>query len=253
MIQNIRYTMLAVALIMITGAFAQTATAVKPFDKIIVSPHIEATYVEGSEESVTVQSSTIDTGKIHIEVNNKTLRVYLEGAKEIEKNEKDYKNGYKEKHSLYNGTVLTILITYKTLRELSVRGDEKQLCKSPITGDHFALKVYGESDVVLNDIQVNELSVATYGECKLTFLSGSAASQKYTAYGEGTINSLAVSGKSGAITAYGEADFQLNVSDEIKMTAFGEARLHYKGAPVLRKVLQIGEAHIEKLDEQTRN
>lgn len=253
MTQNIRYIILTISLVITAGTFAQTTTAVKPFDKIIVSPHIQATYVEGSEESVTVQSSTVDTGKIHIEVNNKTLRVYLEGAKDIEKNEKDYSNGYKETHSIYNGTVLTVLITYKTLHELSLRGDEKHLCQSTLTGDHFTLKVYGESDVTINDIKVNELSVATYGECKLTFLSGSVSSQKYTAYGEGKINSLAVSGKSSTITAYGEADFTLNVSDEIKMTAFGETRLHYKGDSVLRKVLQIGKAHIERIDGQALN
>lgn len=243
-----RYILLGAVLLMVSYSFAQTTTAVNPFDKIIVSPHIQATFVQGSEESVHVESSRVDTGKIHIEVQNKTLRVYLEGAKDIEKNEKDYRNGYKEKHSIYQGTVLTVVITYKTLRQLSLRGDEKQFCQSPITGDNFTLRVYGESDVVLNDIKVNELTVATYGECKLTFLSGSVASQHYTAYGEGTINSLAIGGKSSAITAYGEADFTMNVSDEIKFTAFGEARLHYKGSPSIHKGIVIGEAHIEKMN-----
>ena len=240
--------MLSIALVMVTGAFAQTVTAVKPFDKIIVSPHIQVTFVEGSEESVTIESSTVDTSKIHIEVKDKTLRVYLEGAKDIEKNEKDYHNGYKEKHSIYQGTVLTAVITYKTLRELSIRGDEKQLCKSIITGESFTLKIYGESDVTLNEIKVNELAVTTYGECNVTFLSGSVTSQKYTAYGEGKINSLAIIGNSGTITAYGEADFKMNVSDEIKITAFGEAKIHYKGNPVIRKGLNIGEVHIERMN-----
>ncbi len=246
--QTIRYIMLSVASIMVSGAFAQTVTAVKPFDKIIVSPHIQVTYVEGSEESVTIESSTVDKSKIHIEVNDKTLRVYLEGAKDIEKNEKNDRNGYKEKHSIYQGTVLTATITYKTLRELSIRGDEKQLCKSAITGDAFTLKVYGESDVTLNEIKVNELTAITYGECNVMFLSGSAASQTYTAYGEGKINSLSIDGKSSAITAYGEADFTMNVSDKIKITAFGEARIHYMGNPVIRKGLNIGDVHIEKMN-----
>lgn len=237
-----------IALLFATQAQAQTTTAVKPFDKIIVSPHIQATFVEGSEESVSIESSTVDAGKIHIEVNNKTLRVYLEGAKEIEKNEKDYRNGYKEKHSLYQGTVVKAVITYKTLHELSLRGDEKQLCKSPITGDKFELRIYGESDVVLNEVTVNELVTATYGECHVTFLSGSVASQKYTAYGEGEINGASLSGKTGAITAYGEADFTMNLSDEIKITAFGEAKIHYKGNPAVRKGLNIGEVHIDKMN-----
>jgi len=248
MIQKFRYAMLSVALLFVTHTFAQTATAVKPFDKIIVSQHIQVTFVEGSEESVNIESSTVDKSKIHIEVNNKTLRVYLEGAKDIEKTEKDNRNGYKEKHSIYQGTVVTAVITYKTLHELSLRGDEKQLCKSAITGDAFTLRVYGESDVVLNEVKIDKLTVATYGECHVTFLSGSVTSQKYTAYGEGKINSLSISGKSGKITAYGEADFKMNVSDEISITAFGEARVHYTGSPLIRKGLNIGGVHIEKMN-----
>ncbi len=253
MIQKIRYAMLSIALVIVTGAFAQTVTAVKPFDKIIVSPHIQVTFVQGNKESVTIESSTVDTNKIHIEVENKTLRVYLEGAKDFEKNEKDYQNGYKEKHSIYQGTVLTATITYKTLRELSIRGDEKQVCKSAITGEAFVLRIYGESDVTLNEINVGKLAVTTYGECNLKFLSGLATSQTYTAYGEGHINSLAMGGKNGAITAYGEADFTMNVSDKIQITAFGEAKVHYNGNPVIRKGLHIGELHVDKISSPDYN
>src|SRR4051794_5667143 len=99
------------------------------------------------------------------------------------------------KQPIYQGTVVTAVIIYKTLHELSLRGDEKQLCKSAITGDAFTLKIYGESDVVLNEVKIDKLTVATYGECNVTFLSGSVTSQKYTAYGEGKINSLSISGK----------------------------------------------------------
>lgn len=246
--QNIRYVIFSTALLVFTGSFAQTVKTVRPFDKIIVSPHIQVTFVEGNEESVSIESTTVDTSKIHIKVENKTLRVYLEGAKDIEKTEKDYRNGYKEKHSIYQGTVVTATINYNTLRELSIRGDEKQLCKGAITGDHFTLRIYGESDVRLNEIKVNDLAVVTYGECKVEFLSGSARSQTYKAYGEGNLNSLAIDGKSGKITAYGEADFTMNVSDEIQITAFGEAKLHYKGNPIIRKGIHIGELHVDKMN-----
>ncbi len=248
MIQNTSYIMLIIALFIVTHTFAQTITVVKPYDKIIVSPHIQVTFVEGSEESVNIESCTVDKSKIHIEVKDKTLRVYLEGAKDIEKNEKDYRNGYKEKHSIYGGTVVTATITYKTLHEFSIRGEEKQLCKSAITGDKFTLKIYGESTVVLNEVKVGELVATTYGECNVTFLSGSVSSQKYTAYGEGKINCLSLSGASSTITAYGEADFTMHVSDQIKITAFGEARLRYVGNPVIKKGINIGNVHIEKMN-----
>ncbi len=95
---------------------------------------------------------------------------------------------------------------------------------------------------------MGDLAVVTYGECKVAFLSGSATSQTYAAYGEGNINSLAIDGKSGKITAYGEADFTMNVSDKIQVTAFGEAKLHYTGNPIIRKGIHIGELHVDQMN-----
>ena len=231
--QNIKYFLLSLLLFFAINAQAQTVTAVNHFDKIIVSPHIQVTFAEGSEESVTVENSSVDKSKIHIEVN---------------KNETDYRNGYKEKHSIYKGTAVTALVTYKTLNELSIRGEEKQLCKSVLKGDKFILKIYGESDVILNEVNLGALEATIYGESNLQIMSGFIKFQRYIAYGEGKINSLAISGNNGKITAYGEADFKMNVSDEIRITAFGEANLHYTGNPVINKGLHIGEMHIEKMN-----
>ena len=248
MIRHIKYTLLSLALVTVVNAHAQMLIPVKHFDKVIVSPHIQATFIEGDKESVNVEKSTVDKSKIHIEVNGETLRIYLEGAKDIEKNETDYKNGYKEKYSIYTGTVITAVIIYKSLHELSLRGEEVHVCKSVLKGEKFNLKIYGESDVTLNAVSLSELATTIYGESHLKILSGSVKSQKYVAYGEGKINSLAVSGNRSILTAYGEADFKVNVSDEIKITAFGEASVHYKGSPTIKKGLHFGDLNIEKMD-----
>ena len=52
--------------------------SVKSFDKIIVSPHIELNLVEGSEESVKIENAKVSEDKINIEVEGKTLRIYLD-------------------------------------------------------------------------------------------------------------------------------------------------------------------------------
>ena len=227
---------------------AQTATAVNHFEKVIVSPHIQVTFIEGNEESVIIENSTVDKEKINIEVKDKTLRIYLDGAKEITKNEKSYENGYKQKHSIYSGTVVTATVIYKTMNELSVRGEETQVCKSLLKGDKFRLKIYGESQVFLNEVDLRELQATVYGESFLEIKAGKVTDQKYTVYGESKINSLGITGNTTRITAYGEANFRLNVSDEIKITAFGEATLEYKGNPRINKGLHIGEMQIAKID-----
>ncbi len=223
-------------------------TTIAHFEKIIISPYIQATFVEGDKEEINIENCTVDKNKLHIEVNNKTLWVYLEGAKQIPKNETTYENGYKEKHSIYHGTVVTATITYKMLTDLSIRGEETQVCKSPISADKFYLKIYGESKVTMNEVNFGELHTKLYGESTLEIKSGTIKEQRYASYGESKINTIAVNGRTGYITAYGEADFIMNASDKIKMTAFGEAKLHYKGDPEIVKGLHFGEIQIEKIE-----
>ena len=137
----------------------------------------------------------------------------------------------KGKQPIYNGTIVTATVIYKTLEELSIRGEEAIVCKSVLKGDKFRLKAYGEPEVFLNEVSLGELKATLYGESNLVIKAGSIKDQKYTAYGESKINSLGINNNTTKITAYGESDFQLNVSDEIRLTAFGEAVVNYKGNP----------------------
>ncbi len=245
---KIQLYLTTITLLVTTTALAQTTTQVNHFDKVIVSPHIQVTFVEGNEESVTIEKSTVDKEKIKMEVNNNTLRIYLEGAKEITKNKKSYDNGYKEKLPLYNGTVVTATITYKTLDNLSIRGEETIVCKSPLRGDKFNLKIYGESEVILNEVHLGELQTTLYGESLLEIKSGDIKNQRYTAYGESKVNSLGINGNTSRIIAYGEPDFRLNVADAIKITSYGDANLKYQGTPVITKGINIGDVNIDKID-----
>ena len=74
---------------------AQTKKTVSDFNKVIISPHIETTFIQGDENSVTILENTISDDKVNIEVNNGTLRVYLDDAKVTTKHKKVMKNGVK--------------------------------------------------------------------------------------------------------------------------------------------------------------
>lgn len=236
-----------VALLVSVNLFGQTH-AVAHFEKVIVSPYIKVILVEGDKEEVSIENITVDKSKLHIDVNKQTLWLYLDGAKQIPKQEKTSDDGYKEKHPLYQPTTVTAIITYKKLTDLSIRGEEDQLVKTPITADKFSLKVYGESKVTFKEVNFGELHAVFYGESTLNINAGTIREQKYTSYGESVINTSAVNGRTSRITAYGEADFTMNVSDRIKVTAFGDAKLHYKGDPQIVKGLHIGDMLIDKMD-----
>lgn len=235
-------------LIMTSSALQAQVTSVAHFEKIIVSPYIQVTFVEGDKEEVNIESCSVDKSKLHMEVNNKTLWVYLDGAKQIPKNETSYENGYKEKHSIYNGTVVTATITYKMLNSLSIRGDETQLFKSAVAADDFDLKLYGETKLTMNEVSFGELHTKLYGENTLEIKAGTIKEQHYTSYGESKINTIAVNGRSGYVVSYGDSDFTLNAADKIKLTAFGDAKLHYKGDPEIVKGIHIGDMLIDKIN-----
>ncbi|MGB5498692.1 MAG: head GIN domain-containing protein [Maribacter sp.] len=231
-----------------TTIWAQNKTInVNHFEKVIVSPHIQAKFVQGDKEQVQIESSTVSKEKINVEVNGKTLRIYLDGAKEVTKNEKVKENGYKRSKSIYKGTVLKVTITYKTLNELSLRGEEKFVCESPLTGSQFKLIIYGESQVYLNQVKLAELQATIYGESYLEIRNGTIDSQKFTAYGETRINTLGVTNKNTKIVAYGEGSYRVNVSNRLKVTAYGEATIAYEGNPDVAKGIVIGEATIQRI------
>ncbi|WP_350292588.1 head GIN domain-containing protein [uncultured Croceitalea sp.] len=217
------------------------------FNKIIVSPHIAVNFVEGDSETVVVNSSTEPMEKLNVEVVGKTLRIYLDDAKMVTKQEKVKNDTWKGKKDIYKGTVIKATVTYKTLDELSLRGEEKFVCESPLNGKDFRLKLYGESQVYLNEVDLENLHTTIYGESYLELKAGSLNYQKITAYGETTINSLDVKTSKAKITAYGEGSYRLQVSERLKVTAFGEATIAYKGSPEVNKGIIIGEATIQKI------
>ncbi|MGB5435885.1 MAG: head GIN domain-containing protein [Maribacter sp.] len=229
------------------GLSQTTSVSVDSFNKVIVSPHVQVTFQQGDSETVAVESSTVSVDKINIEVNGKTLRMYLDGAKEVTKSEKTNEDGYKRKKSIYKGTVVKATVTYKDFEELSLRGEERFVCKSLLKGEKFRLKIYGESQVYLDKVDLGALQTTIYGESYLEIKEGSIGRQKITAYGETTVNTLGVETASAKITAYGEGSYRLNVVENLKVTAYGEATVAYRGNPHVDRGIIIGEAKIQKI------
>ena len=230
------------------STYAQTAP-VDHFHKVIISPYIQVTFVQGDEESVTINHIIVDSSKLHVEVKGGTLRLYLDGAKDIPNIPHAYKsNGNGQNHDLYPNHAVIATVVYKKLDALSLRGAETYICQSPLWADQFTLRVYGESTIIFTEVHISKMHTTIYGESSLDIKSGAISKQYYTSYGEGKINTTAIAGQEARVTAYGETEFRVNVSDRIKITAFGEAKLRYMGNPVIVKGIHIGEMDVQKLD-----
>ena len=243
----LKIILLIVGIAMSYVATAQKSVNVDNFDKIIVSPHIETTFVASDENRVQIESSTEDESKINIEVSGGTLRVYLDGAKEWTKSEKVDKNGHKRYESLYKGKVVTATIYFKNLEKLSIRGEQHHKIEGGITSEDFDLTIYGESTVDIDQIASEDFKLVTYGESIITVGKGEVSKVKITTYGESQADLLAVNTTNAKVTSYGESEIKLNVSDEIKVSSYGESKLQYKGNAVVKKGLTFGDSSIIRL------
>jgi hypothetical protein len=243
-------TILAAAmLIFITQATNAQTGPVDRFHKVLVSPYIQVTFIQGDKESVTVNQTVADSGKLHVEVHGGTLRLYLDGAKDIPHNQQDYGNdGNNHNHHLYPDHAVIATVVYRKLDALSLRGSETYILESPLSANKFTLRVFGESTVIFKEVHFAKMHTALYGESSLDIKAGAVRKQHYTCYGEGKINSTAIAGQTAKVTSFGDAEFRVNVSDRIKITAFGDARIRYMGSPDIVKGIHFGDLDLQKLD-----
>jgi Putative auto-transporter adhesin, head GIN domain len=198
-------TILAAGLLVFTTqeSVAQTIS-VRHFHKVIVSPYIQVTFVQGDEESVTINHSIADSNKLHVEVHGGTLRLYLDGAKDIPHHQQEYGNdGGQQSHDLYPEHAIVATVVYRTLDGLSLRGEETFLIPSRLAVKHFRLRLYGESTVVFTEVHIDKMYTAMYGESSLDIKAGAVNEQYYTCYGEGKINTTAVTGQEARVTTIG--------------------------------------------------
>lgn len=250
MFKIIRIFLISTFILNIANTQAQTKIIpLAQFNKVIVSPHIEVKFVKGNENTITIENILVAEDKLNVEVDGNTLQIYLDDAKTYTKSEKKGNSEYNNKQSIYQGTIVTATITYKTLEELSLRGEEKFECSSLLEVEKFVLTIYGESEVVFTNVNFNTLNTTIYGESILEIQKGNIERHKIISYGESEINSLNTNTKSAKITAYGEGIMQINVIDDLKITAYGEAEILYKGNPTINKGIVIGEATIKKILE----
>ena len=224
-------------LIVCFNLFSQIKTIpVNTFSKVIVSPHIEITFKEGPEEKVIIEKNTVSFDKLNIKVRNKKLYLYLDGARRLPK-----------RKGVYKKNVIKAIVVYKKLAGVTLRGNEIFKFKNNVQSKYFKLAVYGESKVYIDKLNLEKLKVSMYGNSFLEIKSGTIKNQKISSYGNSEINLYQVENKETSISAFGRGSVKCKVEDLLKITAFGNTTITYKGNPVVKKRIEIGDNRIEKL------
>ncbi|MFY0653585.1 MAG: DUF2807 domain-containing protein [Cyclobacteriaceae bacterium] len=221
-----------------------TTVEVGHFTKVIVSPHIELILEEGNEEKVTLENMKVNRKEVNVRVIGNTLRIYLDHAKTYTRQQKKIKGGNNFNEPYYSGTQLTARVSYKALKKLSIRGEEKATCVSEIKRKKFRLKVFGESDVEIAALEAQKMKTSLFGENKLKIESGSVKSHVLKAYGENKVKARGLKTIHTKTGSYGENEYVLNVTNELQVAAMGESEISYYGGAKLKRGLVIGENDI---------
>lgn len=222
----------------------------KSFNKIVVSPKIELELVKGDQESIRLEYVNVDTEKVNVDVNGNTLRIYLDDARYIVKNQKRdrYKNrnGWWDRRMYSEDVKVRAYVTYNTLKRLQVRGEEYIEIKSLLKNERFKLKLYGESVVRIESLETNKFKAVLIGENRLDIKTGKAKKQKYKSIGENWVRSDGMSSDFAKASMIGEGMVKLKVDDHLRVSTIGESEIVFTGNPIVHKGIIIGHAAIRK-------
>ena len=215
------------------------------FNKVVASPRINLVLQKGDQESIRLVYADVDASKINIQVKGHTLRIYLDDARVVEKNQRVSKH---YKHSIYTDVNITAYVTYKEIKHLEIRGQQDVSCKDPLSAKKFTLKAYGENEIELASIKTEYFKTALYGENKVNVRGGRADYQKYKLYGENKIDTRALKSFSATTTIFGESKVKLSTQDELKVNSFGESEVRYNGDAHVNRGLVFGNASITRIN-----
>lgn len=241
--KSINFTLILCLLLCLTAvvkAQDKKDFPVLPFNKLIVSPHINVVLQEGTEEKVEISSRRVDERDIHVDIDGQTLRIYLEGSRLTPRNVKE--NGMSR--DVYRDVDVTAYVTYKTLKKLSVRGDQRVVCESSLKGKKFKLKTFGDNQVILSGVETDFFKASMYGDNRVEIDGGKSAKQKYLSFGDNEVNARHYEADFTKTTSFGDGEFSFNTKDVIKVVAFGDADIQYRGGAYLERGLILGDSDI---------
>jgi hypothetical protein len=218
----------------------------KAFTRIIASPKVNVILKKGDKESIQLKYDNVSADKINIEVSGRTLHIYLDGARKIERRIEDYSGRHGRYRNMYEGASITAYITYRELNGLEIRGGQEVTCNDPIESPEFTLRAYGENDITFASLKTEYFRVSLYGENRLNIKGGRVIEQRYKLYGENDINTTEMKSAYISTSIFGEGDLRVHSAKEVRINAFGEPTIQVAGNGKIYKRLILGEARIRR-------
>ncbi len=240
--KNLMKARIAILLFLVsaTGYSQEISKSLKSFNKIIASPRVNLVLKKGEREEIRLVYDDVNKGKINIIVTGKTLHIYLDDARRVEKTERIGGS----RHGIYDGVSVTAYVTYKYLEGLEIRGKQELTCLDAIENERFTLKAYGENNITLASLKTDYFKVALYGENRLWVKTGKVVEQKYKVFGVNKINTRDMKSAFTTTNVFGEGIIFLRSTEEVRVNAFGEPLIEVDGGANINKRLIFGDVEI---------
>jgi len=237
-----KYTFTLLSLLLVNIVSAETIN-LPPFHTIVSGPHVELELNNGLDESMKIETDGVSMEDVIYEVKGKTLHIYLKHARNIEKTQK-YRNGRsKWSVGIYKDSKIKATITYRDLKKLVTKGEERVNINSPVGGQSFKFKSYGDQKVKFASIETGNFRAKLYGETDLEIKKGYADLQRYKLYGDHKIDTQNVKTQKVKTANFGEVDLDVDTKI-VALTSFGTADIKSKSRAIVRKGIVIGETRI---------
>jgi len=239
------FTLFIAGVLIAAGLQAQEISKdLKPFRKIVASPRINVILQKGDAESIRVVYDGVSKSKINVEVYRKTLSIYLDNARKVEK-PSSRRDPYGTLNTpMYAGAAITAYVTYRELESLEIRGNQELTCHGPIESDEFRLRAYGENEIRLASLKTDFFKASLYGENELKIKTGSVLEQKYKLYGQNKIDTRDMESLYTTASIFGEGRVRINSSEEVRIDAFGEPSIYVDGGAFVNKRLVFGRTDV---------
>lgn len=213
-----------------------------PFTKLVVDPHINVELVKGDSEKIEVHYERVNPEEIFVEQSGRTLHVYLADAKIGLRLFSDHNFGEKK----YRNAYVKMVITYKELKNIQFRGEEKLTCKGELYGRKITLKAYGETDVKIASVDARKLKVALFGENEFEVGAGYAMNQTINTYGENRVDATKLISYDVKTHSFGENKVAVNATESLSVLHLGEGEISYAGTPHMGRKWIIGEVDVRR-------